>query len=219
MKKIWTNHKVYFLLYFLFLGITALILFQYNKQEIHLYLNTFHHSILDIFNKYITYVGDGVTIALATVVLLFVNSKKALQVGISGVVSGIIAQFLKKVVFGPTPRPSAYFKKLDISLHYVEGVELHTAFSFPSGHTTAVFALVTSFVLVSKQKWVDLPLFLLALFAGYSRIYLSQHFLEDVFLGSIIGVTTSVVTYSILFNSKRFLNNKWDKPLINLHKN
>ena len=34
---------------------------------------------------------------------------------------------------------------------------------------------------------------LLATLGGYSRIYLSQHFLEDVLAGSVIGVASILV--------------------------
>ena len=40
--------------------------------------------------------------------------------------------------------------------------------------------------------------FLIALLVGYSRVYLSQHFFEDVYVGSIIGVSVTLVVYYLL---------------------
>ena len=35
----------------------------------------------------------------------------------------------------------------------------------------------------------------MAILVGYSRIYLSQHFFEDVYAGSIIGVVITIIVY------------------------
>ena len=67
--------------------------------------------------------------------------------------------------------------------------------SFPSGHTFSAFAIYTFFALVSKQKWVSLLCSLLAIGVGFSRVYLNQHFLEDIYLGSILGVGLAVGYY------------------------
>ncbi|MCS6832042.1 MAG: phosphatase PAP2 family protein, partial [Flammeovirgaceae bacterium] len=40
-----------------------------------------------------------------------------------------------------------------------------------------------------------------ALLIGYSRMYLLQHFFEDVYVGAFIGFTTAFVIYNI--NTKR----------------
>ncbi|MGB0391576.1 MAG: phosphatase PAP2 family protein [Salibacteraceae bacterium] len=218
MKKIWQLHKLYFVVYLIFVVLSAYILTQYNKTEIHLYFNSFYSEMADLFFQYLTYVGDGITIALITSLSLFISLRIALQIGLTGIISGAIAQILKKVVFGPTPRPSKYFSDLDIPLRYVEGVELHTAFSFPSGHTTAVFALTTSILLLLPKRNYDISLILIALLTGFSRIYLSQHFLSDVLLGSFIGILTALLVHSFIFSDKQLANKKLDNPLINLSK-
>ena len=55
--------------------------------------------------------------------------------------------------------------------------------------------------LVLKQRWTGLLLFLYALLVAISRNYLSQHFLEDIYVGSIIGVVITVVCWW-LFRAK-----------------
>jgi membrane-associated phospholipid phosphatase len=215
MKNILKKHRIYFTVYALFLVISAIVLSLFSKIEIHLFINKFYSPFTDFIFKYLTDLGDGLAIAVVAVILLFINIKMALQVIISGIFSGFIAQFLKKVVFGSSPRPSAFFNDLNIPLHYVDGVELHSAFSFPSGHSTAIFALITSLLLILNNKKWGLPLIITAILVAFSRIYLSQHFLGDIFVGSTIGVSVSLLTYWIIFikDSNRF--NKLDKPLIN----
>jgi len=52
-------------------------------------------------------------------------------------------------------------------------------------------------------------------FTAYSRIYLSQHFAEDVLLGSFIGVVMTLVAYA-LYQRKSYA---WqEKSLLDLLK-
>ena len=191
----------------------------FSKSEIHINLNQLHTSWFDIFFKYLTDLGDGMAIVLVVLILVFFSKRKSLQVALSGIVSGIIAQFLKKVVFGATPRPSAYFEDLNIPLHYIEGVDLHTAFSFPSGHSTAIFTLMTSLVLISNKPKLDILFITLASIVAFSRVYLSQHFLGDIYVGSILGILSSLMVYKWLYYSQASKKFGLDKPLFNFKTN
>ena len=206
-------------MYVVIMLISTIFLTQYSKTEIHVFLNQYHNSWLDIFFKYATDLGDGLAIAIIGLILLFFSKRKALQIILSGIISGIIAQVLKKLIFGPTPRPSSYFKDIDISLHYIDGVDLHTVFSFPSGHATAIFTITTSLVLLTKKSNLDLILISIATLVAFSRVYLSQHFLVDIYTGSIIGVSVSVLVYRLLYFSKLTNKNSLDKPLFNFNTN
>lgn len=53
---------------------------------------------------------------------------------------------------------------------------------------------------------LQLLLFMLAALGGYSRIYLSQHFAQDVFGGIIVGLLISMVCYAIFMH---FMDRKW----------
>ena len=215
MKSPLKSHPVYFYGYLLFLFISIIILLLFDKMNIHLYMNDFHNSGADLFFKYSTDLGDGLTLVLVAVALLFISKRMALQVALSGITAGAIAQVLKKVVFGPVQRPSAFFEDLGIQLYYVEGVDLHSAFSFPSGHSTAIFVLMTSLVLIQKDRKFDFLLITLAVLIAYSRIYLSQHFLQDIFAGSIIGSCVAILVYWMVYSNKSITNKKLDSPLIN----
>lgn len=215
MRNLVKSHLVYFCFYLFFFVTSSIILTVHTKKSIHLYLNSFHSSFTDFFFQYATYLGDGLAILAISIILLFISKRMALQVALSGIFSGFIAQFLKKVVFGPTLRPSAYFQELGIDLYYVPGVDLHSSFSFPSGHSTAIFALITSLVLFQKSKKLELVLFLIALLVAYSRIYLSQHFLSDILFGSSIGLITACLIFLWLYSSKMLAKKKLDNALIN----
>ena len=121
-------------------------------------------------------------------------------IGVGG--SAAITQVLKRWVFD-WPRPSAVFQDQLDQLNLVEGVELASRFSFPSGHSTVTFAV---FFLVSlilfNRKYLGLLFCVLAILVGFSRAYLFQHFPEDILVGSLIGGTSSMIAYAWLRNKK-----------------
>ena len=71
-------------------------------------------------------------------------------------------------------------------------------YSFPSGHTTAAFALATSLTLrYSDQPFLIGGLYLYALTVGYGRMYLGVHYPSDILAGAIIGAGTSAIIFSL----------------------
>ena len=99
--------------------------------------------------------------------------------------TGIVAQIIKPLV--ESPRPQIYFSP-EWFPFFIKGV-IHLGYSsFPSGHTVSAFAIATVLSLYQNTKWRQALLLVLAALAGFSRIYLSQHFLADVLAGSFIGV-------------------------------
>ena len=86
-------------------------------------------------------------------------------------------------------------------------------FSFPSGHATTAFTLFTCLALIVPNKLLKILFFAIAALAAYSRIYISQHWLVDIFAGSIIGVTIATGFYFIFIKSSSF-SDKLNRPLI-----
>lgn len=66
-------------------------------------------------------------------------------------------------------------------------------YSFPSGHTASSFSVVTVTVLCTCPVYVIIPVFLLALLIGFSRVYLRVHYLTDVIAGMFLGVACGSV--------------------------
>ncbi|HSH66689.1 MAG TPA: phosphatase PAP2 family protein [Bacteroidia bacterium] len=207
MKEIIRANLSFFIPYFIFIGAGAILIAINTKADTHLEFNSFHFTLLDTFFTYFTYFGDGYTATIVVIMLLTVRFRYALFVASSNLIAGIITQLLKHTVFSDVVRPKKFFEGIH-DLYLVPGVDNHLYNSFPSGHSTCAFSLYLALALLVKNKILKFAFFFIALLAGYSRIYLSQHFFEDVYVGSIIGVSiTGIVFYYISLINKGALDN------------
>ena len=206
MKAIFKNNLSFLLPYLLFLIIGAVIIIVNSKAETHLAFNSFHTPFFDTVNTYTTYLGDGFTATLLILMMLAVKYRYFVIAALANVISALITQTLKQFVFDDVVRPKKFFEGIQ-QLYFVPGIDNHMFNSFPSGHTTCAFALYFSFALMVENRFYKILFLLLALLTGYSRIYLSQHFFEDVYAGSIIGVVTTFIVF--YFIQKK--NHPWMK--------
>jgi len=187
--------------------ITIFFLVTLNKVDLQIILNNINNGFLDFFFKYCTLLGSGwFALILIAVILVFINIRLSLLLTIANITTGLFVQGLKKIIFEDSFRPAALIK----NLHFVQGVDIHLYNSFPSGHTATAFALFFALSLLTQSLLAKWFFFILALLIGYSRIYLSQHFLIDVLVGSIIGTFFFLLTFW-LFGSKW---EKWNHPLL-----
>jgi membrane-associated phospholipid phosphatase len=203
VKDIIKQNRIFLIPYFTFLivGCALLIVFD-NKAALHITINKYHNSFFDLFFYYATFLGDGVTAILLSIILLAVKFRQFFIVAVSNIVSASITQLLKHTVFSDVYRPKKFFEGI-YDLYFVPGVENYLYNSFPSGHSTCAFTLYCSFALIAKKNTYKFLFFILALTAGFSRIYLSQHFLQDVLAGSFIGVTIAFAFYLLFKNSNK----------------
>lgn len=210
MKFIHPHLRIYLTVSVLAILIGCVFLLITDKVESHLFVNSAHTPLLDFFFTYYTHIGGGIFVIVGSVVLslLFWKKKGASVLFLATtnlLLVGGITQFLKQVVFSDASRPVRFIgRKL---LHLAPDVEMHTSYSFPSGHTAAGFAFF-AFVafLYGKHKWVQFFCALAAILVGYSRIYLSQHFLEDAVMGGTIGVGCFLISSSIFARKMSDLN-------------
>ncbi|MBR1482364.1 MAG: phosphatase PAP2 family protein [Ruminococcus sp.] len=66
-------------------------------------------------------------------------------------------------------------------------------YSFPSGHTTASFAMVGVAILRCRPI-TFVPIILLAALISFSRVYLRVHYLTDVLAGVVLGTTCGMLS-------------------------
>jgi len=187
---------------FLFIAIGVIFILTNDKTEFHLSINAVHSPSLDVFFKYWTYLGDGLTTAIAVLVIGIATRSNyrwsTLTLGfLSLILAGVFAQLIKHLVYPDAFRPIEFIGR-DL-LYLVPDVDPHSYNSFPSGHTTAAFAFFTflAFYWSNKGAVVHILLVLCAILIGYSRMYLSQHFLEDVVMGACLGILSYLFAHLI----------------------
>ena len=200
MKNIFNQNKLIFVIYGSWFLICLMLILIFGSVSISSWINTHHNFVLDSFFKYLTHLGDGITAIILITILLIIRLDYGFYAIIGFSLSTSITQFLKRVVFKDTMRPSVYFNDLieQGSWHLVDGVQLHQLYSFPSGHTTIVFSICVLLSLFTNSHKIKYSFCSVAILTGLSRIYLSQHFLLDVFVGSVIGFSAVIISYLIL---------------------
>ncbi len=186
-------------------------------MDLQLRFQDLHHPFLDYFFKYFTYLGDGVFVGIVILfILLFIQVRAGLFLLVASLLDSLVIQYLKRSVFEESFRPSHYLMGHE-DFRTVPGVELHDRFSFPSGHTAAAFCLYFGLTLVVRKKIPALVFFLIAIGVGYSRIHLNQHFLQDVYVGTVIGTAIAGICYPIFFSRSRTSpRGLMDRPMIRL---
>lgn len=177
-----------------------------DKLELHRMMHGVHTGWLDAFFSVITHVADGwVPTAISLCVLVFGTYRSFLMMGGACAFSALVVQALKRLF--TMDRPFMFKEQLG-DMHWVEGVELHHHLSFPSGHAAAAFSMCfAAAVLIRRKEWGWL-LCAFACLLAFSRVYLSQHFMEDILAGSAIGTLVSMAVYKWLYES-RFAQRPW----------
>ena len=169
------------------------------RHELHAAINAVLPPGLDPVFRYGTHLADGlVPTGIAVLLLLTSTWRRFLMLGLSTGLSALLVQFLKRNVFGDMLRPVEHLASMP-GLRLIDGVELNHHFSFPSGHSTAAYAMCLALaVLAGRVRWAGW-LAVGAAFMAFSRVYLSQHFTEDILAGAFLGTVTAWAVHRWLY--------------------
>lgn len=210
MRDLVFKKPLYFYLLFIpFIIVGGVILLQTSKSDLFLYFNAYHSPFADQFFFWLTWLGNGLIFSIVCLFILLRNWGDGLLGFACFIVSAIIPQFLKKVIFTDSIRPVKFFDGIH-SLHLVGGVNQHHHHSFPSGHSASIFALSLLLTLIVKDKRWGVLFGLIAILTAFSRVYLAQHFFEDIYAGACIGFLSTMLVFIAM--------NKWIKTKTNLNK-
>lgn len=194
MKGLSLNSPLFFKAYLIFLVLGAFILLGYYRgwefELIEVYRNQTFDGLFLFLNK----LGEPLFVILLSLLLISYRLGNFISIGLAILLNSVLTQALKRIVFGPMPRPSKYLDGI-IELQQVGGERMLESFSFPSGHTALAFCMFSISCLLVKNKWWNLLAIILAIGAGFARIYLNQHFFVDAYFGSFVGVFSAVIAW------------------------
>ncbi len=202
MIKNFNAIKFYFLVYLLFVILASISMFYINKGDEVILLNKLQTPFFDVLFKVFNILGEWFLVMIIGVYLLL-KHRFQLCFFLIGFLGQMLTVRLLKKYFN-FPRPLSYFKNYDFQMP--ENIPLLYHQSFPSGHTTTAFFILTTIALfLNPKKRYMLILILSAILVGVARIYLLAHFKEDVLVGSLIGVFWATFSMYLFLH---FLNKK-----------
>lgn len=157
-----------------------------------------HSEILD---KLMVFITDKAIymFALALLILWIFGGKSikraVLYAGGTGIIALVINVIIAKIYYEPRP----------FATHHIHTLISHAKdASFPSDHSTGAFAIAIA--MWFRYKKIGIPMFILALLTGFSRIWAGLHYPFDVVGSFIVAI---VVSYVIVKCSK------WMDPFVN----
>ncbi len=150
-----------------------------------------HTKKLDRLMVIITTSGNNGYIWFALSIPLLLISKYRL-VGytmiLSMLISGLTGEITIKHIVGRIRPCSRDFAKDLLIKHPAH-------YSFPSGHTTASFAVTT--VMFIMMPTLFLPVLFYACLIGFSRMYVLVHYPTDVIAGVFLGIICGIVAVTV----------------------
>lgn len=167
------------------------------QLELHQRINASLPQWADPIFVYGTHIADGYLTGAIALALLWRNWRSMLLVGGASLLGSVLVQTMKRGVF-EAHRPGYFLDRMP-GLRIPEGTELMQHFSFPSGHSAAAFGLCLSLALLINQRGWSIVLAVVAVLLAGSRVWLSQHFTEDVVAGALVGTITAWLAYALLF--------------------
>lgn len=159
---------------------------QVGDREFFLFINNLHKPWLDDLMLPLTFLGDGLILAIFAIAIGAAKGwKKLVKVGFILIVVGVMIQIIKHLY--PCPRPAALYSGL-----HTLGPVLRK-YSFPSGHSGSAIAFATylgkEVPRLKKMAWI------VAILVAFSRVYIGCHFPGDVIFAGGLGYLIAILIY------------------------
>jgi len=135
------------------------------------------------FWSFVTHLGGARASIGLTILALMLPTVHVAQVWDTLLLLGwshLAVQIVKRTVGRPRPQLTEGIESL---------IEIPDRFSFPSGHSCAAMAVAIGFSTAFPA--LAMPLLILALLVGFSRVMLGVHYPGDVVVGQAIALLTA----------------------------
>jgi membrane-associated phospholipid phosphatase len=142
-----------------------------------------------------TFVGDVQGyILIITLIYVIWDKQLAVRLSILVLLTMSLNYLLKISIKSPRPfvREGTFLKQWAVSAENAK--ELASEYSMPSGHAMAASAFYSYLYAFSKNRYVKVIAVLIPILTGLSRPYLGVHYMEDVLVGWVIGLSIALIS-------------------------
>lgn len=158
----------------------------------------------DAFFQAITLLAQETFVVVVICWLFWCSNKKlAYCLGFTYFSSGLLVQGLK-ITFR-VPRPWLLDPNFQPVASAIPGA---TGYSFPSGHTQSITALLGTLGFYTKKKPLRFLCFLFVFLVGFSRMYLGCHTPQDVLVSFGVSIVCVFLCYHFLYKKEYFKNSE-----------
>ena len=183
--------KILIVICLLVFSLIALLILLDNVSSfdnfVYKYVTYYMNDNITTFFKVITFFGSVWCILIISLILVILSKKYRLYFVINPICSDVLNRILK-LIFG-RPRPN------------ILRLITESGYSFPSGHgmMSIIYYGFIIYLIWQKDyklKWkilLIIPLVLLILLVGISRIYLGVHYASDILAAFMIGIVYLIV--------------------------
>jgi len=177
-------------LQFIMFSMAYIALTPYGDLNIRL-SNNYNKEVGFFFRYFTTFGEESILVPLGLILILIIrNTNFSIRLIFTFLLNSLMVIPVKYYIFG-NQRPKLALHKYH--LVFTEGVRVWEYNSFPSGHTSAAFAMAMALALWFKNVTISIIVVIMAMGVGLSRIYLQQHFIEDVLGGSVVGLLAALI--------------------------
>lgn len=169
-----------------------------NTEIFYFINNNLSNPVFDLIMPFLTNLGSFFVILIICIITILIcrhyNKERYLKISkmclYALLLSGGIVLCLKFGIVESRP-----FETLS---HVNQLVAPSEPNSFPSGHTSSTFSVVTVLVHEFRQKkLLVIPLIIFALLIGFSRVYCGLHYPLDVVVGAMVGIVSGVIILKV----------------------
>lgn len=150
------------------------------------WIQSSQNGLFDAFFNFISFLGEEyVYIVLLSIIYFAYDKKLAEFSGFTLFFAGALNSTLKGLI--SAQRPFQKYPDRVVNLR----PETSGGYSFPSGHTQMFSAFIFSLGIFKKHSKFLIIALILSILMALSRMYLGVHFLEDVLVALLLGISTA----------------------------